>query len=177
MNISSSFFQAAKLMQNSFYGRIIECLDHPLASAQERIKGIQETLKKFVQINRFSFMFVPDFLKTQEICNWAVNEWPWLLKYVPDQYKAKEMCDDVVQRYPCSLQFVPDWFVTQQQIKIWHDYRCPCHNEDNLLKWYDCYYKRKVQKVKIKEELLHIAWHPDRVMGWCMSEEKKSSWK
>ena len=43
------------------------------------------------------------------------------------------MCDDVVQRYPSSLQFVPNWFATQQQIKIWHDYRCPCHNEENLL--------------------------------------------
>ena len=133
MNISSSFFQGAKLMRNSFYGRIIECLDYPPASAQGRIKGIQETLKKFVQINPFSFMYVPDFSKTQEICNGAVNEWPWLLKYVPDQYKSKEMCDDVVQRYPSSLQFVPNWFATQQQIKLWHDYRCPCHNEDNLL--------------------------------------------
>ena len=76
MNISSSFFQGAKLMRNSFYGRIIECLDYPPASAQGRIKGIQETLKKFAQINPFSFMYVPDFLKTQEICNGAVNEWP-----------------------------------------------------------------------------------------------------
>ena len=100
-----------------------------------------------------------------------------MLKYVPDQYKAKEIGDDVVQRYPSSLQFVPDRFVTQQQIKIWHDYRCPCHNEDSLLKWYNDYYKRKAQKAKIKEELLHIAWHPDRVIDWCISEDKKNSWK
>ena len=26
---------------------------------------------------------------------------------------------------------------------------------------------------KIKEELLPIAWHPNRVMDWCMSEDEK----
>ena len=31
---------------------------------------------------------------------------------------------------------------------------------------------------KIKEELLLIAWHPNRVMDWCMSgDEKKETGK
>ena len=33
--------------------------------------------------------------------------------------------------------------------------------------------KRKVQKAKIKEELLPIAWYPSRHWNWYMSEEKK----
>ena len=33
--------------------------------------------------------------------------------------------------------------------------------------------KRRAQTAKIKEELLPIAWHPDRVMDWCMSEDEK----
>ena len=33
--------------------------------------------------------------------------------------------------------------------------------------------KGKAQKAKIKEELLPIAWHPDRVMDWCVPEYEK----
>ena len=31
----------------------------------------------------------------------------------------------------------------------------------------------KNEKAKIKEELLSIAWHPDRLMDWCMAEDEK----
>ena len=104
----------SELRGNSFYGRMIEGLDYLPASAQRWIKGIQETLKKFVHINPLLFTYVPDDLKTAEMCNGAVDDWPWLLEYVSDQYKTKEMCDKVVERYPSPLQSVPDWFVTQQ---------------------------------------------------------------
>ena len=43
------------------------------------------------------------------------------------------MCDDVVRRDPYSLQFLPDWFVTQQQIDIWHDEDEYC-DDDGLIK-------------------------------------------
>ena len=33
--------------------------------------------------------------------------------------------------------------------------------------------KRNAQKAKIKEKHLPIASHPDRVMDWCISEDKK----
>ena len=36
--------------------------------------------------------------------------------------------------------------------------------------------KQKAQKASIKEELLSIAWHPDRVMDCCMSEDEKRQW-
>ena len=32
--------------------------------------------------------------------------------------------------------------------------------------------RRKAQNLKIKEELLPIAWHPNRVKDWCMSEDE-----
>ena len=44
----------------------------------------------------------------------------------------------------------------------------------NLLSgWYEGHRKRKAQKAEIIEELLPIAWHPNRVMDWCMSEDQK----
>ena len=39
----------------------------------------------------------------------------------------------------------------------------------------EAYKQRKAQKAKIKEELLPVAWHPDRVIDWCFSEDEKVS--
>ena len=68
------------------------------------------------------------------------------------------------------MQYDPDYFVTQQQIKMWHD--------DKFFKsydaeWYEGYQKRKAQEASIKEELLLIAWHPSMYWDWCMSEDEK----
>ena len=41
--------------------------------------------------------------------------------YVPDYFKTQKMCDDAVWGDAFSLQFVSDWFVTQVQLKLWHD--------------------------------------------------------
>ena len=86
------------------------------------------------------------------------------------------MCDDVVQSGSYSLKFVFDWFVTQVPLEIWHDDDDYC-TDDELIEWYERNEKLKVQKVKIKEELMPIAWHPDRVMDQCMSEDEKRHWK
>ena len=42
-----------------------------------------------------------------------------------------------------------------------------------ITEWYNGYKKRKAQKAKIKEELLPITWHPDRVIDWRMSGDEK----
>ena len=79
------------------------------------------------------------------------------LKYVLDSFKAQDMCDKAVARSIFLLKFVTDWFVTQQQVKLWHDY---CDN-DRLIEWYDGYKKRKAQKEKIKEECPLLGIHQD----------------
>ena len=61
------------------------------------------------------------------------------------------MCKEAVQKRLCLLEYIPDWFVTQQQIKIWHDDAYYCNN-DKLITWYEGYQKRKVPKAKIKKE-------------------------
>ena len=72
--------------------------------------------------------------------------------------------------------YVPDWFVTQGQLKLWHDNNY-IYNDEGLSKWYEGYQKRKAQKAKTKEEHLPIGWHPDRMMNWCMSQDEKRRWK
>ena len=84
----------------SFYERMIK-------GGTLHLGWMKEMLNVLVHINPLSFTYVPEFLKTHEMCNKAVD-WPWLLKHVPDQFKTKEMCDAAVERYPSSLWFVPD---------------------------------------------------------------------
>ena len=88
---------------------------------------------------------------------------PCFLPVVPDRFKTRGMCEKAVKKYLWLLEYVPDSFVTHQQIKIWHDNDDYC-NDDGLIEWYEGYKKQKFQKSKIKEELLPISWHPDRVM-------------
>ena len=66
--------------------------------------------------------FIPDHLKTQEMCNKEVDIEPCLLALVPDHLKTEEMCNKAVRWKSYTLRYVPDWFVTQEQLKIWHDY-------------------------------------------------------
>ena len=83
------------------------------------------------------------------------------------------MCDNVMWEDPSSLQYVFHWFVTQQQVKLWHD-DSKYYYDDELNEWNDGYKKRKAQKVQIKEELLPFAWHPWRWWAWCAPEDKKN---
>ena len=76
-----------------------------------------------------------------------------------------------------SLGYVPDWFVTQQQVKIWHDDDDDDDDDDRLIELYDDYQGCKTQKVQIKKELMAIACHPSRYWAWCMSEDEKKQWK
>ena len=111
---------------------------------------------------------VPDQFVTQEMCNESVQRAPWTLVWVPDQYKTQEMCNEAVQSEPEVLEYVPDWFVTLQ--KMWYE---EFDDDDELITWRDAYIKRKAQKAKIKEELMPVAWHPDRWWDWCVPEHEK----
>ena len=102
------------------------------------------------------------------MCNEAVQIDPWMLEHVPDQYKTQKMCNEVVRSNPWMLEHVPDWFVTLQE--MWHE---DFDDDDVLIMLRDAYIKRKIQKAKIKEELMPVAWHPDRWWNWCVPEDEK----
>ena len=42
-----------------------------------------------------------------------------------------------------------------------------------LLAWHVKFEKRKKRKKKISEELMPIAWYPERWWNFCMSEDEK----
>ena len=121
---------------------------------------------KAVGLNPWQLEYVPNHFKIQERCNTADDDCPWKLSDVPDHLKTREMCSESVRMYPYLLEHFLDWFITQQ-VGPWHN--------DELIKWYEGYKKRKAQKAKIKEELLSIAWYPSRWRDWCMPEDEKKS--
>ena len=97
--------QAAKLMGNSFYGRMIEDLDRLPTNAQEWIKGMQEMFNKAVCNNPWALRHVPEIFRTQKMCNKALARNPYMLKFIPDRLKTEEMCKEAVRREP----YVPDY--------------------------------------------------------------------
>ena len=114
--------------------------------------------------------FITDHFKTQKMYNKEMDIEPRFLPLVAARLKTQEMCEKAVEKYPWLLKHFLDWFVTRQEAKLWDDHCI----DDGYIKWYNDYQKRKAQKAKIKEELLPIAWHPSRYWDWCMSEDKKS---
>ena len=83
------------------------------------------------------------------------------------------MCDKAVNEDPWLLNYIPDWFVTQEQVKIWHDdseYNGDDDDndddddddDDEIIVWYEGYKKRKAQKAQIEKELMPIVCHPSR---------------
>ena len=128
--------------------------------------------EEVMRVRPAAFFLIPDRFKTQEMCNKAVEEGPWWLEHLPHHLKTEEICNKAVRDHLFSLHFAPDWFVTQQQRNVWYDDDY-AYNDNEMIKWYDRYKKRKAQKASIKEELMPIAWHPSRYWDWCMSEDEK----
>ena len=169
------------LFKNAF-SYIIEGTCTVLLHILKYVSGVQEASDEVVArhyrllleiylLPMSGLFFIPDHLKTQEMCNKEVNIEPCFLALVPYRLKAQGMCDKAMQNKPWLLKYVPDWFVTRQQLKLWDDDYV--YNDNAMIKRYDGYKKRKTQKASIKEGLLPITWHPSRYWGWCMSEEEK----
>ena len=98
--------QAAKLMVDSFYEKMMEDLDRLPVNTQEWIKWMQETFNGIVCNDPWALRHVPYFLKTKEMCIRTVEENPWQLKDVPDNFKTQEIYDKAVRSNPSSLSFI-----------------------------------------------------------------------
>ena len=77
-------------------------------------------MQRDVRNNPWMLYDVPDHFKTHEMCNEAVRREPFTLYYGPYHLKTQEICDKAVEEDLCLLEYVPDWFVTQEQLKLWH---------------------------------------------------------
>ena len=50
---------------------------------------------------------VPDYYKNQEMCNKAVDNYLYALKFVSEYFMTQEMCDKAVGNLYSKIQFVP----------------------------------------------------------------------
>ena len=57
--------------------------------------------------------FVPDHLKTKQMCNYAVKKLLFVRRYVPDQYKTKKMYNRAILENDGTLKSVPNRYKTQ----------------------------------------------------------------
>ena len=130
--------------------------------------------------------FVPQY-RTLLMCKSAVERNIWHFDSIPDEFKTQEMCERTVETRPTLFfEDVPEYFlmpkmfelceypIAEEEVEEEEEYV----NRERVQKLIamvcvEACKQRKVQKTKIKEELLPIAWHPDRAIDWCFSEDKK----
>ena len=135
-----------------------------------------EMYNEVMRINPAAFFLIPDPFKTQEKCIERVEADPWQLHHVPGYFKTQEISYKAVRDDLSFLENVPDWLMTQGQVKIRHGDNGYC-NDNELIKWYQGYEKRKTQEAQIEKELMHITCHSSRWSDWCMSEDEKKQTK
>ena len=82
------------------------------------------------------------------------------------------MCIKAVEADPWQICNVSDCFVMLEE--MWND---SLNDDDHMVGWPNDYENRQEQRAKMKEELLHITWHPVHVMDWCISENQERRWR
>ena len=70
------------------------------------------------------------------MCIKAFEVDPTSLYDIPDNLKTEETCNKAVEDDPFLLQFVPDRFVKREWMWMWYDYS---HDNDKLIEWYEGY--------------------------------------
>ena len=108
------------------------------------------------------FFDINDEFKNIEMCRYVVRENCEMVIFVPDRFKTREMCNNAVFEDKSLIKNVSDWFVTAEMLE-------KCKDKE----WLEGFRRCKAQMAKIEEKLLPIAWHPDRTIDWCFSEDKK----
>ena len=95
-----------------------EAIEMPCSVIMNILKNVPgvQGVDVVVSIGPRYLTFLPDRLRTKEMCNEAVRNNPYTLKYVPDQYRTQEMCNEAVEVDPWLLKYVPDHFKIQKNV-------------------------------------------------------------
>ena len=74
----------------------------------------KELCELAVKQNSRALQFVPEELKTKELCEQAINDNELTLQFVPEELKTPELCDTVVKNNGLALNFVPEALKTKE---------------------------------------------------------------
>ena len=87
---------------------------------------------KTVDTPPFVFVSVPDWYKTQEMCDKDISNDTFVLKYCIDRQRTQKIFDKTIDDFLPA--FVPDWFVTSKMIKKFHN---ALFTDDDILFFYE----------------------------------------
>ena len=86
----------------------------------------QEMCNKAIEEEPCSWVFIPNRFKTQGMLNEAVRREPYTLLYVPDDFITQEMCEEAMPVGPAVFFLIPDRLQTQEmcikavEVHPWH---------------------------------------------------------
>ena len=78
----------------------------------------QKYLTKVKDSGGWVLEFVPEHLKSPELCNIAVNDGNWVLGFVPEELRTKKLCEIAVEKNGWQLQHVPEEFKTIELCEV-----------------------------------------------------------
>ena len=149
----------------------------------------KEMCDRIISENAFSLRYVPDQHKTQQMCDKAVDNCLAALKFAPDyEFVTSKMIKkrftdlyvdgNILYFYEDSSNVV---FHCNEMVILIIDLNCINLDDNNfdevdsdtiihvkLLAWPTKFEKRKALKKELNEELMPVAWHPNRCRDWCM---------
>ncbi len=67
-----------------------------------------------VKIDGMLLRYVPDYFKTEEMCECSINQNGLALQYVPDTLKTIDLCFNAINKDINSFEFIPQVFKTEK---------------------------------------------------------------
>ena len=77
-------------------------------------KYIKKPITKYAD----ALEYVPNEMKTAEICNIAVEHNGYAIRFVPNEIKTEEICRTAVRDNSCALQYIPSEFKNIEMFMI-----------------------------------------------------------
>ena len=65
----------------------------------------------------FSFIYILEWYKTQEMWDSIFSEDPFIIVYCPDKHKTQRMFDEAVDNSPAAVKSILNWFVTSKMFE------------------------------------------------------------
>ena len=153
----------------------------------------QRMCDKAVDEDLFLIVYCPDKYVTQKMCDEIVDYSLTLLKLIPNWFVTSKMIikpftalyadqnicyfneDSGEAAFSCSEMGIVDIDLNNISLGDKFDEDDP----DTIilmrgLAWHIKFRKREEHKKELREELIPVAWHPNRWWDWCMSEDEKN---
>ena len=141
----------------------------------------------------FQLIYIPDQYKTQQMCDKAVDDFLPTLNFVPDWFVTSRMIKKLlllsmqIKVYYTLMKIlvmlyliIMKWVFLIQILIILNLTIIILMKMSLVLLFMSEFWrailnlkKRKALKKELNEELMPVAWHPNRQWDWCMPEDQK----